>query len=199
MIPVKPKPEPATFQKTVRQKGLAWIHKSGLDPALPVPRGTKIPSHWTKCLDDLWSAYDEVCAYVCLHIPKITGAKSVEHFAPKSKRLDQAYEWSNYRLVCARLNSRKRDFEDVLDPFTLKKDTFLVDFVTGRIVLSSALSAAKRAAAKDTVDRLKLDEPDLRKQRLADLDKALDGDWSVKELKKVSPFVWYEAKRQGLI
>ena len=49
-------------------------------------------------------------------IPPVTGGRSVEHFAPKKKHRDFAYEWDNHRLVCSVMNSRKRDFEDVLDP-----------------------------------------------------------------------------------
>ena len=106
MIKVVPAPESATFDSKVRQPGLRALARKG-----------KIRPYWTRALDDLMAAYHEICAYSCFRIHPITGARSADHFAPKPKDRDNIYEWSNYRLVCSRLNSSKRDFGDVLDPF----------------------------------------------------------------------------------
>jgi 5-methylcytosine-specific restriction endonuclease McrA len=111
MIPVTPQPEPANFDVKVRQPGQRWVARQGLDPGQPVPSGTQLKPYWTECLPQLTELYGRVCAYVCLYIPKITGSPSVEHFVPKSQQLGLAYEWSNYRLVCAKMNSRKRELE----------------------------------------------------------------------------------------
>ncbi len=103
MIPVRPQPEPPDFDSLVRKPGGKWIQKSGLNPNQPVPSRTKIPSHWTKCLPALREAYGGICAYVCVYVPRVVGAPSVEHFVPKSLHLNQAYEWNNYRFVCAKM------------------------------------------------------------------------------------------------
>ena len=129
MIPVAAKPEPADFGAKVRKPGNAWIAKGGLESSKPVPAGKKVRSLWIKCSGQLWESYDGICAYSCFYIHRITGGTTVEHFAPKSRKLGLAFEWNNYRLVCALMNSRKSDYEDVLDPFSIKKGTFELDFV----------------------------------------------------------------------
>ena len=52
----------------------------------------------------------------------------VDHFYPKSVRPDMAYEWSNFRLASLKLNCRKREFQDVLDPFTIEPGWFCLSF-----------------------------------------------------------------------
>lgn len=89
MIHVDPQPEPPGFAATVREPGLRALAE-GKEP---------LPPHWRACLPDLHERYRGVCAYLCVHIPRGTGARSVDHVAPKSKRRDRAYEWDNYRLV----------------------------------------------------------------------------------------------------
>ncbi len=97
------------FRRHWRQStGLTWIHR----------HSERFMNGW-RCLNELYSLYNGICAYACVLIPPVTGGRSVEHFAPKMKHPDYAYEWKNYRLVCSLMNSRKRDFEDVLDPSCL--------------------------------------------------------------------------------
>ena len=199
MIPVTPQPEPADFDAKVRGPGLAWIAGSGLDPTKPVPSGTQIPSHWTKCLPQLRTAYGAVCGYVCVFIELVTGSPSVEHFLPKSKRLNLAYEWSNYRLACTKINSRKNNFEDVLDPFKVKPNEFQLDLLTGGIFPNPALTAARKKKVQATIDRLKLDDAECRELRLSYFNEYAAQEISSMYFKKRSPFVWLEAQRQGLL
>jgi uncharacterized protein (TIGR02646 family) len=197
VIPVAPQPEPTDFDLKVRQPGLRWIKKQGLDPAVPVPTGTEIPSHWTKCLPDLRRLYNEVCAYTGLFVPKVTGAPTVEHFAPKSKRLSLAFEWTNYRFVCAKINSRKRDFEDVLDPFVLQVRTFELNLINGGIAPGNQLNVAQAKKARATIERLDLDDAECREVRLEYIDEFTKKNISEDYLKRKAPFVWFEMKRQG--
>lgn len=62
MIPVIIAPEPATFDADVRQPGAAWMAAKGYAGLSAFPAKTKVNALWTKALDDLMSAYDEVCA-----------------------------------------------------------------------------------------------------------------------------------------
>lgn len=198
MIPIAAADEPPTFDAKVRLPGKAWLASKGLEKVAVAPKGTKIKAIWTACLPELMSAYDNVCAYASLKIHPVTGGPSVEHFAPKSRALPDAYEWINYRLVCAKLNARKNNFTDVLDPFTLAAGTFRLSLVNGSLYPSPALTGAALVDAMATVTRLKLDDAEMRNARLNLIDLYLKGlpSWFLKE---ESPFVWAEMDRQGLL
>ena len=199
MIPVTPQPEPADFDKNVRKPGRKWIAQSGLDPIKPVPKNTKLPTYWTKTLPELRRVYGGVCAYVCIYIELVTGSPSVEHFVPKSRALNQAYEWDNYRLACTKMNSRKRDFLDVLDPFTLAAGWFQLNLLDGSIFPNSALTAAQRKKTQATIDRLKLDDAECRELRLSHFNDFVAREITSTYFRKRSPFVWLEAQRQGML
>jgi uncharacterized protein (TIGR02646 family) len=198
MIPVAPAPEPPTFDERVRRRGAVWLAKKGLAGATAAPAGTEIEPYWRDCLPDLMDAYDHVCAYASLRIHSITGAASVEHFAPKSRALPDAYEWTNYRLACSRLNARKNNFADVLDPFTMPADTFRLNILDGSIYINSASAPEVLLAAQTTVERLKLDSGEMRKARLQRIDYYFKEGCSSRFLRGESPFIWSEMLRQGL-
>jgi uncharacterized protein (TIGR02646 family) len=199
VIPVAPQPEPVDFARAVRAPGMKWIRKSGLNPQNPVPTGTAIPPHWTKCLPALRSAYGSICAYAGVFVPLVVGAPSVEHFLAKSKRLDQAYEWANYRFVCAKMNSRKRNFDDVLDPFTLETEMFVLNAVNGAIMANPSLSASKQRRVGKTIRRLDLDDVECREMRLSYVNDYINHDISQRQLERHAPFVYLEMKRQNLL
>lgn len=122
----------------------------------------------------------------------------------KSKLAGQAYEWSNYRLASTTMNSRKRDYSTVLDPFTIAADTFHLELITGRIYPNPALPPAQQTAARRTIRRLKLDKPcrEMRARRYSDYVALVQNgpnSAAVEQLRRYSPFVWYEANRQGLL
>jgi hypothetical protein len=159
-------------------------------------------THWTACLDDLGNAYSWVCAFAGVRIPKVVGSPTVEHFRPKSKFPSEAYEWTNFRLMCGLLNGRKGDYEDVLDPFTLPEETFELDLLSGAIKPNPTLEKSDPALyeqARATINRLKLDDNACRKMRLERFDHFIQGKTSGEYLEIDSPFVWYEARRQGLL
>lgn len=199
MIPVTPQPEPADFDKKVRKPGLKWIAKSGLDPSKPVPSGTEIPSHWTRKLPQLFALHEGICAYIGMYIEGLMGSPSVDHFVPKSRALNLAYEWSNYRLACSKINSIKNNFMDVLDPFTLESGWFHLDLSDCSIFANPALTVEQRNKVQATIDRLKLDDPESREWRRSYLNAFKSGDVPSEYFKKRSPFVWLEAQRQGYL
>jgi len=210
MIPVSPKNEPTLpefdFAMRVRQPGVAWLAAQGIPMSGPIPTGTKVRSYWRECLPFLYRSYGGICAYLGVFVMREAGGISVDHYVAKSKIAGQTYEWSNYRLASAKMNSRKRDYSTVLDPFTLAPDTFLLELITGHIFVNPALPTQARKAAQMTIDRLKLDKP-CREMRARYFGKylALRGADNKSRiaaatwLKSESPFVFYEAQRQDLL
>ncbi len=199
MIPVKAAPEPPTFQAKVRTPGLAWLAAKGLSGVGAAPKGLRVKPYWTESLDDMLKAYNRLCAYACLRIPHVTGARSVDHFAPKSKALTAAYEWNNYRLACSLANARKNNFTGLLDPFTMRRGTFELDVITGGISVAKQMTGAYADRARLTCRKLKLDGPEMRAARLHLIDRHLGGHLSDVMLKEESPFIWAELERQGML
>jgi hypothetical protein len=178
---------------------LAHLEKKGIALDKPLPEKAEIKAYWKDCLDDLFDRYSSTCAYLAVHIERVTAIGSVDHFAPKSLLPVQAYEWSNYRLVCSRMNSRKREFQDVLDPFLIEDGIFHLELVTGRIFPAPHLSSAIEQQVLDTIERLGLDDAGCRSLRSGHFQDYIDGHITAAYLKRISPFVWREANRQGLM
>jgi uncharacterized protein (TIGR02646 family) len=190
VIHVAPREEPADFDERVRRPGRAAVAR-GDNP---------LPDYWRRCLDDLYRRYDGICAYACVHIPPVTGGRSVEHFAPKSKHRDPAYEWSNYRLVCSIMNSRKRDFEDVLDPFEVLDGWFHLQLTSMKIFPNPNMAPDVKAQVEATITQLKLNNADCIQARSSYFDEyiASTDPLPFRLLRKWSPFVAMEVERQGL-
>jgi uncharacterized protein (TIGR02646 family) len=200
MIPVQSQPEPDFFDAEVRIKGLAHLKAKGYALAQPLPNGAAIASYWRgDCLTALHRAYGGVCAYLCVFVERCTGGMSVDHFVAKSALAGLAYEWSNYRLACSIMNSRKREFDDVLDPFELASGWFHLELITGHVFPNPALEVTAFARVAQTIERLGLDEPLCREMRVRWLDEYLTKAVTEDFLRRKSPFVWAETHRQGLL
>ncbi len=199
MIPVSLEPEPPDFGQKVRLKGQAWLAAKGIASAGPLPSGVDPSPYWRDCLPDLYRAYRRICAYVAVDIPQVTGAGSADHFVAKSRDAAQIYEWANYRLACSKMNSRKRDFSDVLDPFTVAEGTFQLDLATGAIRPSPALDQLDFDVAQATIDRLDLDDQECRDLRTSWLQELIDGHIDKDYLRRKCPFVFREAVRQNVL
>ncbi len=200
MIPVQPQPEPDFFEAEVRAKGLAHLKDKGYALDQPLPAKAEIASYWRgDCLTALHRAYGGVCAYLCVFVERCTGGMSVDHFIAKSALAGLAYEWSNYRLACTTMNSSKREFDDVLDPFEVSPDWFHLELTTGRIFPNPELDHMVFAEVDQTITRLGLDEPLCREMRVRWFDEYLREPLPEDYLRKKSPFVWAEAHRQGLL
>ncbi|QRN96882.1 hypothetical protein JRI60_49275 [Archangium violaceum] len=189
MIHVEPQPEPPDFDARVRQPGCA---------DLASPEGELRP-HWRQCLTQLWKAYRGVCAYSATYIPPGTGARSVDHFLPKSKRRDLAYEWRNYRLACDLMNARKNNFEDVLDPFEVQDGWFTLELSTLHVAPGEGLDEELRTRVQATIDRLRLNDSEFTQQREEYFklwqERSLHFGFFVKHC----PFLAKELLRQGLV
>ncbi|MBA4500888.1 HNH endonuclease family protein [Marinobacterium marinum] len=198
MIPVKLQPEPESFDEEVRQPGLAWLDKKGIDLQSAPPEPSKLPAYWQKTNEQLWEAYSGVCAYLAIYFEWVSGASSTDHFIPKSALAGDAYEWSNYRLSCLGPNRSKNAFTDLLDPFEIQPDTFVLNLASGAIKLNPELDNAVAEVAATTISRLNLDSEQHRKMRSRAFTRYLRRK-DEESLKELSPFVWYEANRQGLL
>jgi hypothetical protein len=204
VIPVEQKPAPKGFNEKVYRPGRKWLKDHGHPRRGAVPKDAygkpafELPPYWRACLDDLHRLYDGVCAYICIYIDKVTGARSADHYIAKSTAIEHAYRWRNLRLASVKLNGKKGIFDDILDPFEIQPETFLLDFATGAIYPNPGLAAADRVKAQATIDRLGLDDAEYQARRLEDFDDYCAGDISAAYLGKKSPFVWYEVHRQKL-
>jgi uncharacterized protein (TIGR02646 family) len=199
MIPVAEKPEPGGFDNQVRQPGLKWLQDHNVALEQPPPYPAKLPPYWRRTQRQLWTAYDGVCAYLCIFFEWPLGAQSTDHFIAKSRLAGQAYEWSNYRLSCLGMNRAKNRFDDILDPFEIAAETFLLNLATGEIRPNPQMPDAVQALAQATIERLKLHDPETNTMRATHFEYYLRGDVSAGFLERSSPFVWYEARRQGLL
>lgn len=123
----------------------------------------------------------------------------MDHFIAKSSALSQAYEWSNYRLACSKMNTRKNKFDDVLDPFSVASDSFRIDFLTGEILINLPINTPEWDIADKTIKRLGLDDQDCRDERVEYFNDYISGEIGSARLKKEAPFVWLEMERQQLL
>ena len=209
MIRVAKAAEPTTFHAAVRVPGLRAIAELvGEKPTRTAGRrytkiadrredipADKFPPYWTSVLDDLMKAYNYVCAYSCFRIHEVSGAQSVDHFAPKSRAWADVYEWHNYRLACSRLNARKTDFSGLHDPFQLADGWFQLELVGFQVVPDPGLIRLVREAIQNTIDTLRLN--DFCRQRASDAEDSWRQDVSFRILTRESPFVAKELRRQG--
>lgn len=199
MIPVLAQPEPASFDQRVRQPGLVWLHEHGIAMDQTLPANSTIKPCWRECLDDLHQAYGGICAYLCVFVQRETGGVGVDHFVAKSHSAGLAYEWNNYRLACNTMNSRKRDFNDVLDPFCVASDMFRLQLAIGHIYPNPELAPQVRENVAQTIARLALDDTRCRNLRAEWFNNYVIEAITANYLKRNSPFVWQEAQRQGLL
>lgn len=211
MIRVEPAPEPPDFDARVRRPGLSALAELAGEGPTVRRRGPKrkaivrrredlrpedFPPLWREATGDLLSAYGRLCAYACLYIEPITGAATVDHWAPKSTAWNRVYEWDNYRLACSLMNANRREFGDVIDPFEVREGMFALDLVALKAV-PGPLAGAREAEVIATIERLGLDGSDYS-EALADYyHDYLEGHISLHRLQKRAPFLARELRRQG--
>ncbi|MCA9710817.1 MAG: hypothetical protein KDK70_33555 [Myxococcales bacterium] len=124
--------------------------------------------YWSWCAEPLREAFEERCGWAAMFIAD----GCVDHFVSwdECKRRDPglAYEWSNYRYVTPRLNSRKRHLEGLLDPFEVGPGWFRVELPSLLLVCTDQIPPEQRARAQQTIERLGLvgdRDPKIRRLR----------------------------------
>lgn len=210
MIRVPPAPEPAGFDAQVRQPGLRALAEMVGEPHLPPRRGRprrviaasrdeiapdQFPAFWTAMLPELLHAYGRVCAYMSFYIERVTGAASVDHMLPKSLDWREVYEWRNYRLACALMNSRKNNYRDVLDPFEVEDGWFRLELVGYQVVPDPQLPPDIRDKVQATIERLQLNDYECLKLREEYAAAFEQGDISLGHLRQRAPFLARELAR----
>ncbi len=196
MIRVVPQSPPDDFETLVRQPGQEFLSQ------IPNPTSKQLSNrpYWRRVGGALHAAYGGICAYSCHWIPYDTGAETVEHFKPKTKYPQRAYEWANYRLVCSTLNGRKGDHEDVLDPFKIQDSWFVLEFPSLLVKPGPDLDAEIRAKVIATRKRLKLnDDESCVKARMRYVRDYCQGRITFDFLRDDAPFIARQIEQQGLV
>lgn len=199
MIPVTPAAEPAGFASKVRNPGVKFLRATP-NPTNAEWRGK---DYWRKALSDLWTAYNGICAYSASWTPRATPGgtapedSTVDHYVPKSAAPNLAYEWANYRLCRRRLNTRKDNFRDVLDPFTVGPGWIELDFRTFLLVPNGQLAAQARSDVVATIQRLELNKDnDYVLERIRVIREYCLARATFAEVAKRYPFMAFEMERQ---
>lgn len=195
MIRVEQQPAPADFDATVRQRGRRFLR---INPH-PTARELSRRPYWQSAKRSLYEAYAGVCAYTCHWISWDTGSHTVEHFVPKSVAPQLAYEWSNFRLVCGRMNGRKGRHQDVLDPFGLDNGVFWLHFPSLQVSPSDDLPRLLKDRAWSTINRLALNDETCCVSRLAYVTEYCTGDVTLDHLRRRAPFLHREITRQRVV
>ena len=210
MVRVTPQPEPVHFHRKVREPG-AWAIAELAGQPSPRPPGHRLtqvassrtnipgnafPPYWRRVGPDLRDLYDHVCAFSGMRIGPNADA-TVEHMVPKSRNWRLVYEWGNYRLACLRMNRKKREYTDVLDPFCIDDGWFVMDIVEFRVHPAAQLDESRKHSVAATINRLGLNDLDwceTRRQHVAHYreHRMLD------IVEAVFPFVAKEIQRLGL-
>lgn len=193
MIPITPQPEPADFADRVGNPGAIFLAQNSR------PANWPKKEYWRRIIPDLHQAYRGICAYCVEWIPLTTSTPHVDHFKPKERYPEDAYKWSNYRLASPRFNSRKSTHEDVLDPFILSPDWFMIDFPSLQLKEGSALSSSQINQVKATINRLKLNDETCINSRKRWIRDYCQGKIIFDFLKDNAPFIAYELERQDLV
>ncbi|MGE0421075.1 MAG: hypothetical protein AB7O88_02360 [Reyranellaceae bacterium] len=194
MIPVKCATEPTGFDADVRKPGLRFLKTVHH----PKSKDFKNKEFWRKSIPDLLVAYNRVCAYTAFRIARTTGAATVDHFVPVDEDCTLAYEWTNFRLACWKVNSRKGK-KKVLDPFTIPDNVFTIRFPSLLVAPSDSLPREVMEQAQDTIATLKLNDEELVTTRQEYIDLWCNKDVPFDFVRREAPFLAAEIERQGVL
>ena len=195
MIPVRPKPEPRSFDKRVRKKGEKLLRKLK-EEGRPF-RTSELRNYWRDALPDLHTLYDGICAYTCFYL---LSSETVDHFLPKSKHPELAYEWSNFRLASQRVNQRKGENLGLIDPFLVERGWFTIDFPSCIVRKSNVVPSIYARQVENTIRILKLNEDDQLVQERCDIIMEYrNRHVRFEYLRKRYPFIAIEIERQNLV
>ena len=116
---------------------------------------------------------------------------------PKSRDWRLVYEWCNYRLACLRMNRKKLDYTDVLDPFCIHDDWFVMDIVECRVYPAPSLDASRKQSVAATITRLGLNDLDWCETRCRHVEYYRQHR-ILEIVEELFPFVAKEIQRIGL-
>ena len=116
------------------------------------------------------------CAFCdCQFSERLSVHFPIEHFYPKIKEPDKAFEWSNLFPICTTCNTCKGDyFDDKLIKPDLPNykfnDFFIFNYKTGEIEANPSATKDKQERANETIKTYGLKEMELCKDRINELD-----------------------------
>jgi hypothetical protein len=188
LIRVDPPVEPPDFETKVAQSGYKWLMAHPESKKRP-------PDYWSQCVEALQEGFGGRCAYAAMLDP--TGG-TVDHYYSWNNFPYLAYEWENYRFVCAPINSSKKDLDDdVLDPYDVGDGWFEILLPSLQLVVTGAVPDAFRAKAEFTLMRLKLGNgARLIKWRQSWYRMYQDGKLTLQGLRDVAPLIAAAVEKQ---
>ena len=199
LIHVIPGNEPADFDEKVRQPGINFLNTT----PHPTRRAWRRHDYWRRAIGDLLDVYHNICSYsgswtnAHNRFEPTLRDHSLDHFIPKSSDPTLAYEWRNFRLSRVRLNNRKGNNEDVLDPFTLHSRWFTLNFYSYLIFPEGALSVGNMMRVQTTIDRLGLNtDNDYVQERANVVQEYCLGNYTLATLDRYWPFIASEMRAQ---
>jgi hypothetical protein len=158
MIPVpNPIPEPEGFDRKCRRCGQDWLSRNPVD---------RPKNYWSPFISRLADGFRDRCAFGGIYISEGT----VDHFVSCDEDRTLAYEWSNYRFVSGRINSKKSKCPSslLLDPFEVQPGWFRIILPSLQLQLTETVPPEARERAEYTLERLGLrdDESIIRYRRM---------------------------------
>lgn len=187
--------KPADFEDTVRKPGNDFLKTA----ARPIKNEDwKGREFWRRVIPYMRSGHRDICSYSAIWVSKLTGTATIDHYIPRSADPDSAYEWKNLRLSCQLMNSRKKNFRDVLDPFKIKAGWFTIDFDTYMVHPNPTLPAPTKRKVSATIERLKLNDDLCVAARREWYECFSTGCMDFDLLQRRAPHIAFEARRQGL-
>lgn len=217
MIRVTPADPPRDFEERVALPGSRALQELIGDPTASTRSGpkrkaiaariedipvSKLEPYWTAVLPELRAGYRDLCAYLAMRIHPASGAATVDHFVPKSKDKRRAYDWSNFRLATALVNTFKGE-QEVIDPFEVTDGWFVLNLSNFEVAANPELEDAALIAQIDTTinERLRLNEPTFCRAREEYHDwyvgLKVGGPLPLAWLEAECPFVASELRRRG--
>ncbi len=197
MIKVQQFSPPAHYKADVEIPGLNYLAR------YPRPTQKQFKHHkfWTKIHDDLYALYNGICVYCALWTPRRPSRRydhtSVDHFLPRSEFSDKAYEWKNFRLSRSRLNRKKSNYMDVVDPFYIQNGWFIIDFATFLIRPDMSTPSWIKERVQLSINRLDLNHDDYVNERIEIITKYVFDQISISRLRSKYPFIALEFTRQN--
>lgn len=190
MIKVDLQPKPTDFDSKVKKPGQDFLK------TIPRPRGKQWNNkeYWRKAISDMTTAYNSICAYSSFWIK--SQQQTIDHYISRDENPKLAYEWGNFRLASWRINTSKRNNKDVLDPFKIGENWFILDFITFEVKPNPELSATEIESIRKTIKQLKLNHNDYIEFRETWFN-IIKNDFSL--FAKKAPHIAQEMKRQNII
>jgi hypothetical protein len=120
---------------------------------------------------------------------------------PEVQAWDKVYEWSNYRLACSLINSKKNALDLALDPFTIDAGLFALEFVEFQVKVGPAANGPIGERVLETIKILGLNMKECCDARQEYVESYEDGPGNggidLPYLERRAPFVAHELRRQG--